>query len=47
MFLDPEYYYRVKCVPTCMPAEGAPRYPECTVGEHLAEMYRKTYNIDS
>ncbi|MGA2392502.1 MAG: 2-oxoglutarate and iron-dependent oxygenase domain-containing protein [Candidatus Lustribacter sp.] len=44
-FLDPEYYYTVKCVPTCLPTDGSPRYPECSVGEHLAEMYRKTYNL--
>jgi isopenicillin N synthase-like dioxygenase len=42
-FIDPDYFYRVACVPTCMPANGAPAFPPATVGEHLAARYRQTY----
>jgi isopenicillin N synthase-like dioxygenase len=46
-FIDPEYAYVVTCVPTCLPADGKPRYEPCTVGEHIAEMNRKTYGRSS
>jgi len=42
-FFDPRADYRVVCVPTCLAANEAPRYPPCTVGEHIMEMMRKTY----
>ena len=42
-FFDPDYFYRVKCVPTYMPEAGEPDFPEMTVGEHIAHMYEKTY----
>jgi isopenicillin N synthase-like dioxygenase len=42
-FIDPEYFYRVACVPTCLPDHGKPHFPPVTVGEHLAERYRQTY----
>lgn len=42
-FFDPDYFYKVKCVPTCMPESGEPDFPETTVGEHIAYMYEKTY----
>ena len=42
-FIDPDYFYRVACVPTCMPARGAPDFAPATVGEHLAARYRQTY----
>jgi isopenicillin N synthase-like dioxygenase len=42
-FFNPRADYRVECVPTCRPAAGAPRHPACTVGEHVAEMARRTY----
>jgi isopenicillin N synthase-like dioxygenase len=33
----------VSCLPTCLQASAAPKYPPTTVGEHLARMYRQTY----
>jgi isopenicillin N synthase-like dioxygenase len=44
-FCSPDYAYRVECLPTCRPAVGEPRYPPCTVGDHLQEMARRTYAI--
>ena len=42
-FFNPNYDYRVVCLPTCRPAQGEPLYAPCTVGEHLKEMFEKTY----
>ncbi|MDX3906122.1 MAG: 2-oxoglutarate and iron-dependent oxygenase domain-containing protein [Pigmentiphaga sp.] len=42
-FFNPEHFTRVECVPTCRPADGEPDYAPCTVGEHIAEMFRLTY----
>lgn len=42
-FFDPNYFYHVKCVPTCMPENGKPLFAETTVGQHIANMYAKTY----
>lgn len=42
-FFDPDYFYKVKCVPTCLPESGELEFPETTVGEHIAYMYEKTY----
>lgn len=42
-FFNPEYHTRVECVPSCRPAEGEPRHAPCTVGEHIDEMFRRTY----
>ncbi|MDB5395661.1 MAG: penicillin synthase [Rhodospirillales bacterium] len=44
-FFNPNYFYRVECLPTCRPATGEPIYAPCTVGEHTDEMYRLTYGI--
>jgi isopenicillin N synthase-like dioxygenase len=44
-FFDPNYFYHVKCVPTCLPEDGQIIHPETTVGEHIAFMYRKTYGL--
>ncbi len=46
-FFDPNYDYRVECVPTFMPDNARPAYDACTVGEHLSEMYAKTYTAAS
>lgn len=43
VFFNPDYFYRVECVPTCMPGAGRPKYETCTVGEHIAEMFRLTF----
>ncbi|ALJ12328.1 MULTISPECIES: isopenicillin N synthase family dioxygenase [Sphingomonadales] len=44
-FFDPNYFYEVRCAPTCLPAGGKPDFQETTVGGHIAEMYRKTYGL--
>jgi isopenicillin N synthase-like dioxygenase len=42
-FGDPAYHTRVECLPSCAGPDRPPRYAPTTSGEHLAEMYRKTY----
>jgi isopenicillin N synthase-like dioxygenase len=44
-FYSPDYEARVEPVPTCVSAENPPRYEACTVGEHLREMYARTYGL--
>jgi isopenicillin N synthase-like dioxygenase len=44
-FYDPNYFYHVKCVPTCRPENGQVLSSETTVGEHIAFMNRKTYGL--
>ncbi|MBL8378271.1 MAG: isopenicillin N synthase family oxygenase [Burkholderiales bacterium] len=43
MFIDLNFFARVECLPTCTSADEPPRYAPCTAGEHIAEMYRRTY----
>ncbi len=40
-FYNPRRDYLVRCVPTCVPEDGAPAYPPCTSGEHLDEAMRR------
>lgn len=42
-FCDPNYYTKVECLPSCTSADRLPRYAPTTCGEHLAEMYHKSY----
>jgi isopenicillin N synthase-like dioxygenase len=42
-FCDPAYDTRVECLPSCTDAARPPRYAPTTCGDHLAEMYRKSY----
>jgi len=42
-FCDPSYHTRVECLPSCTSPDRPPRYAPTTSGEHLAEMYRRTY----
>lgn len=42
-FYNPDYEARVEPVATCVPAGTEPLYQPCTVGEHLREMYARTY----
>jgi isopenicillin N synthase-like dioxygenase len=42
-FFNPNYNYRVTCLPTCLPEGSAPLHPPCTVGEHIKEMFERTY----
>lgn len=44
-FYEPQYLARIVPVPGTVPAGEAPRYTPCTAGEHLQEMYRKTYGL--
>ena len=46
-FYEPDYFARIEPVPGTVPDGEAPRYAPCTAGEHLREMYRKTYAIQS
>lgn len=41
-FFDLDYFYRIKAVPTVEAVAGS---EEVTVGEHIANMYRKTYAL--
>jgi isopenicillin N synthase-like dioxygenase len=40
-FFNPRRDYVVRCVPTCLPEDGAPAYPPCTSGEHLDAAMRR------
>jgi isopenicillin N synthase-like dioxygenase len=42
-FFNPNFNARVECVPTCTTAENPPKYEPCTVSEHIAEMYKRSY----
>jgi isopenicillin N synthase-like dioxygenase len=42
-FFNPNYDYRVTCVPTCLADGAEPLYPPCAVGEHIKEMFERTY----
>jgi len=43
LFFNPDYFTRVACVPSCLPADGRAKYPPCTAGEHVAELIRRSY----
>ena len=47
VFFDPEYFYKVKCAPTCMPEIGDPKFPEMTAGEHLRSMFEKSFGANT
>jgi isopenicillin N synthase-like dioxygenase len=42
-FCDPHHATRVECLPSCTGPDRPPRYAPTTCGEHLAEMYRRSY----
>lgn len=42
-FFSPDHHARIECLPTCHGAENPPRHPVCTAGEHLMEMFDRTY----
>ncbi len=44
-FFNPYADYEVACVPTCLAEGEPPIYPPCTVGEHIQEMMRRTYEM--
>lgn len=45
LFYSPNYHARIEAVPGSVPPGEAPRFAPCTAGEHLSEMYRKTYGL--
>ena len=45
LFYSPSYHARIEALPgTVIPGEK-PMHEPCTAGEHLAEMYRKSYGL--
>ena len=42
-FYEPDYMAPIGMVPSPLTRGEAPKYPPCTIGEHLKEMYRKSY----
>jgi isopenicillin N synthase-like dioxygenase len=42
-FNDLNYHAVVDCLPTCQSANHPPKYPPIKAGEHILDMYRKTY----
>ena len=38
---------RIEAVPGTVPPGETPRYEACTAGEHLQQMYRKSYGLDA
>jgi isopenicillin N synthase-like dioxygenase len=46
-FFDANYHAKVECISTCQNSTNPPKYPPITAGEHIMEMYRKTYALNS
>jgi isopenicillin N synthase-like dioxygenase len=44
-FYSPNHHARIEAVPGTVPRGEAPRFAPCTAGEHLEEMYRRTYGL--
>ena len=44
-FYEPDYLAPIEMVPSPLTAGETPLYPPCTIGEHLKEMYRRSYNF--
>jgi isopenicillin N synthase-like dioxygenase len=44
-FYEPDYLARIEAVPGTVPEGESPRYAPCTAGEHLTEMYTRTYRL--
>jgi isopenicillin N synthase-like dioxygenase len=45
MFYSPDFLARVEAVPGTVAPGASARYEPCTVGEHLQQMYRKTFAV--
>jgi isopenicillin N synthase-like dioxygenase len=46
-FYEPDYLARIEAVPGTVPPGEAPRYAACSAGEHVRQMYQRTYNFKS
>lgn len=44
-FYEPNYLARIEAVPGTVTADRPSRFVACTAGEHLREMYEKTYGL--
>ena len=44
-FHAPNYMARIEALPGTVPQAGEPRYAPCTAGEHLQQMYDRTYGL--
>ncbi len=44
-FYEPDYLARIEPVPGTVAPGEAPRFESCTAGEHLKEMYRRSYGL--
>jgi isopenicillin N synthase-like dioxygenase len=42
-FFSPDHHARIECLPTCRETDRPPRHAACTAGEHLMEMFDRTY----
>jgi isopenicillin N synthase-like dioxygenase len=42
-FFSPDRNSTIACLPTCTDAENPPKFATCTAGEHLDEMFRRSY----
>ncbi len=45
LFWSPNFHTRVEAVPGTVAPGEAPRFSPCTAGEHLTEMYRRSYGL--
>lgn len=46
-FYEPEFMARIEAVPGTVPPGTVPLFKPCTTGEHLQEMYAKTYGLQT
>jgi isopenicillin N synthase-like dioxygenase len=44
-FYSPNFHARISAVPSCVGPGNPDRFTACTAGEHMAEMYRKSYGL--
>lgn len=44
-FYEPDYFAVIEPVPGTVAAGESPRFETCTAGEHLKEMYRRSYGL--
>jgi isopenicillin N synthase-like dioxygenase len=42
-FYTPDHYARIECLPGCSDAQNPPRYAPCLAGEHMMEMFNRSY----